>query len=220
MLITEHFVFVHIPKTGGSFVRELCRRHLSPIREFNHRSYRKVPPEFATLPALTFVRNPWDWYVSWYHYSLAQKPKGFAWEEILKGGRASFGEAVTASCTLRAVDSTTHRPGPLWFRTMQERDCDQYTALHDLMTADSPRVEVGKFESLRADLIAFMDRHGVPIDDAFREDVIAMEPVYPPFGSPERGSYQSHYDDHLRSLVASNCPLIARYGYSFEGETR
>jgi hypothetical protein len=222
MLITEHFVFVHMPKTGGAFVRELCRRHLSPIVEFElHPTYSQVPPEFAELPALSFIRNPWDWYVSVYHYTHEQvargeyQGRGVVWKEILS---RPFEDAVTRACTLRELSPESGPSGPFWYRIMKERDCDYYTAMHLLMTAESDRVEIGRYENLRTDLLAFMDRHKVPIDNGFREAVLTSEPIYPPWGSPKRAPYQSHYDETLRDLVASSCPLVDRYGYSFEGE--
>jgi hypothetical protein len=220
MLITEHFVFVHMPKTGGAFVRELCRRYLSPIREFKlHPTYSQLPPEFSGLPAISFVRNPWDWYVSMYHYAHVQRirgehdGRGVLWAEILD---RPFEEAVSRSCTLRELSPEHPPPGPLWFRIMKERECDYYTALHSLMTADSPLVEIGRYERLRGDLIDFMDRHAIFIDDGFREAVLTSGPIYPPQGSPKRSPYPSHYDARLRDLVASHCPLVDKYGYSFD----
>jgi hypothetical protein len=99
MNITPSFVFVHMPKTGGSFVsamlrelhgdgriHELLLRSESLLRaknrlvklfrggrfgheEFNkHGMCRDIPLQFAHLPILSCMRNPYDWYVSNYKY--------------------------------------------------------------------------------------------------------------------------------------------------------
>jgi hypothetical protein len=49
-------------------MRQTCKvcepgRHL-PL-EGNHLRFRDMPEHFRGLPAIAFVRNPWDWYVSW-----------------------------------------------------------------------------------------------------------------------------------------------------------
>ena len=36
--------------------------------ERTHAGIDLIPAEYAHLPAIAFIRNPWDWYVSWYHW--------------------------------------------------------------------------------------------------------------------------------------------------------
>ena len=73
MLITSRFVFIHVPKTGGDFIRRLCLRHLPPEESSRHQIAKhgpdtEIPAAHAGLPRFALVRNPWDWHVSWYHY--------------------------------------------------------------------------------------------------------------------------------------------------------
>ncbi len=91
MVITDNFIFIHQPKTGGTFVREaidaIAQRELhgSPsawLRRIGilprryayletaeyHDRCRDVPPDKRELPILSIVRNPLDYYVSFYHF--------------------------------------------------------------------------------------------------------------------------------------------------------
>lgn len=67
--MTEDFVLVHVPKTGGTFLNELIRRHCEVLYERTHAPYSELPADYQGLPAVAFVRNPFEWYVSWFeHY--------------------------------------------------------------------------------------------------------------------------------------------------------
>ncbi len=37
-----------------------------------HYPYSMLPPGHSDLPVLGMVRNPWDWYVSWYAFNTRQ----------------------------------------------------------------------------------------------------------------------------------------------------
>jgi hypothetical protein len=91
MLITDDFVFIHQPKTGGTFVREaideICSRELATpgfgalrrrgilrqkykYRETQdyHDTCHDIPEKDRAKPILSIVRNPFDYYVSFYHF--------------------------------------------------------------------------------------------------------------------------------------------------------
>ena len=91
MVITDKFVFVHQPKTGGTFVRQMIdmiaaaeladfplgrlrRAGLLPCR-FGYRetadyhdTCRDIPAEHRYKKIVSAVRDPFDFYVSFYHY--------------------------------------------------------------------------------------------------------------------------------------------------------
>lgn len=98
MNITDKFVFVHMPKTGGSFVSSVLRTihnngwfHEQLLRsepllalknrlmaiftdlphlEFNkHGTCNEIPVAHQHKPILSCIRNPLDWYVSNYKYA-------------------------------------------------------------------------------------------------------------------------------------------------------
>lgn len=71
MLIGNDFVMLHVPKTGGEFLKDVLESTF-PKGSFEsakkHGSANLLPPEHAGKPRFMLVRDPWAWYPSWYHY--------------------------------------------------------------------------------------------------------------------------------------------------------
>lgn len=69
MIITDKFVFVHLHKSGGTFVGKTILELFPQARQIGyHYPITMIPPEFQNLPVLGVVRNPWDFYVSYYAF--------------------------------------------------------------------------------------------------------------------------------------------------------
>jgi hypothetical protein len=74
MIIADDFVFLHPPKTGGSFVTEVltdvyARQHGRRIVNLDkHGDIESVPREHRSKPQVTIVRNPFDYYSSTYQF--------------------------------------------------------------------------------------------------------------------------------------------------------
>lgn len=88
MILTRKFVYVHLPKTGGTFVTSVLERLLKPpkprtpwgrlLRRVRGRVYRdtnkhgtcsEIPPSHRGLPVVSTIRNPFDRYVSQYEFA-------------------------------------------------------------------------------------------------------------------------------------------------------
>ena len=90
---------------------------------------RDIPPEFRDLPVLGFVRNPWDWYVSWYHYIRAQEQR--------KNGSESTYWSVVFDDGRRLLQGGDHgrlqrgaarrHPAPHLMERIREQDLDLYS---------------------------------------------------------------------------------------------
>ena len=67
----QHYIYVHIPKTGGTTIQNVCQDS-AILNEFGgHISLKDIKnrvEEYSTYITFTTVRNPWSWYVSWYFY--------------------------------------------------------------------------------------------------------------------------------------------------------
>jgi hypothetical protein len=77
LIVSEKFVYLHNPKTGGTFIRAMLKkvaplRHDLQIRELKHLKHagvRIIPREFRERPIVTTVRHPMAHYVSRYHFA-------------------------------------------------------------------------------------------------------------------------------------------------------
>jgi hypothetical protein len=212
MLLSKHFAFLHVPKTGGSFVTAVLRSQLPqdsllpPPGADAHISWEQLPREAES--------NPWDWYVSWYHY-LTQTHRGDRqtkpiFQDVFAGGKNDFATAVRRVC----MGQIEHRD-PRVNTLMAERDIDLYSArVLTILGAgiDDPRLTIGRYERLLEDLEAFLERHRVPLLAGTSEKLRSAERIR----VSTRGPYRGYYDEALRDLVAERSRIvIERFGYDF-----
>ena len=66
MLAADKFVFIHLFRTGGTSVTNSFKGKMLGY----HRPRSLIPKEYAHLPVVGNIRNPFDWYVSLYHHAL------------------------------------------------------------------------------------------------------------------------------------------------------
>lgn len=198
MLITDRFVFVHVPRTGGTFLSRLAIDHLRVLRHTSHQGVQYLPEEYADLPVFTVIRNPWDWYVSWYHWVMANPEPDSdpeQWAQLFGEGSFDFPTALRAACDFRPDSDYFSVLTDDMFRTEQEH---------------GRHIDVGRFENLREDFVSFLDRYQIP-SPGFREAVLSKPPVF----FSKRHAYRDYYDDELRDLVAQKSRVVETFGYSF-----
>jgi hypothetical protein len=71
MLITPDFVFIHMPKTGGTFITDMLRQVYGDAAVETGRKHAtcdEIPEADRGKPILSVMRSPFDRYVSQYHY--------------------------------------------------------------------------------------------------------------------------------------------------------
>lgn len=212
MLITKQFVFVHIPKTGGEFLRQACARHLPgdwivSTDIAKHGVDTEIPTEYRHLPRFSLVRNPWDWHVSWYHYLIGSgRPE--AHRERVRRANPCFAAlsddfAGDFAGTMRRL--YTPRPA-MDLLTLHLRN--QVGA-----SLSAGEITMGRFETLREDFLSFLADAGVPVSEEFRADLLER----PAVNRSHRDRYPAYYDDDTRDLIARlSADTSARYGYSFD----
>ena len=69
-LQSYNWVFIHIPKTGGTSIRSALGMGPRPYHVTAKAMWQKYP-EWTSKFAFAFVRNPWDRLVSWVHRTSA-----------------------------------------------------------------------------------------------------------------------------------------------------
>ena len=122
-----------------------------------HIPYTEIAPRLGDIPLLCFVRNPWDWYVSFYHYNrkeMGRRPESWAWKALFDEGKSDFKQTVTRVLWPGRLEEPSG-PGPRWYREFNASDLDLYSWWHQVVAGqaiEEGRADVGRFESPQAGL--------------------------------------------------------------------
>ncbi len=209
MILCEHFVYVHFPKTGGNFLRHLFAEHAPAHWEVQmlegHPPGSKAPPHYQALPLVGVIRNPFAWYVSWYDFQRNILKTPF-FLELSANDTRSFKETIMATLELDydsffGRDYSGH-PG-----------LGSYSAyLYYMFGFDLASVHFASFENLRQDLLATFE-HFVAVPDPMRQALLHAPDIN---AAPEK-DYRAYYDAELRECIEQRDRLILdTFGYSFD----
>jgi len=229
VIATERFVFLHLHKSGGSFVNECLLRFVPTARSIGYHLPRMlVPAEAAHLPVLGFVRNPWSYYVSWYNFQ-AQRPVPNAMFQLLSNNsRLGFDATVRNMLALGTDDS--HLPAVISalpahygnrglnlpkfaLAPIRATGLGFYSYLYKYLYGElDSRLTVERAENLRAKLLDYLQGVGHRVTHALNDYVTDARAR----NTSEHGAYVDYYSSELRDLVAEKDALIiARHGYQF-----
>jgi len=232
MIITDRFVFLHLHKSGGTFVNELLLRCLPDARQHGYHLPRHlIPATAAQLPMLGLVRNPWSYYVSWYAFQKSQAQPNALFRILSDDGRSDFAATLRNMLDLGMPNGRldlllTQLPNAYINRGLnlpafalapiRNSSLGFYSFLYRYMYgAESSSLHLGRIEELRTMLPRLFDRVGQPVTAAM-EAFIAKEL---PRNASKHDRYENYYDEALRSLVAErDADLIAAHGYRFGSE--
>ena len=229
MIATDRFVFLHLHKSGGSFVNEFLLRFVPSARAVGYHLPRALlPAQYRELPALGFVRNPWSYYVSWYTFQTRLPMPNALFRILSDEGRLDFSATVrnmlelgSGSARLDAlIDALPAAYGnhglnlpKFALAPIRDSRLGFYSFLYQYLYGDpDPRLSIERAEQLRVALVDSLQRLGVPLSDAMRDFISKT----PPRNASVHGRYIDYYSDELRDLVAErDRPIIDRHGYRF-----
>jgi hypothetical protein len=239
MLVTEKFVFIHLPRTGGTFIGEIIRKFFPSAREIGYHLPREfLPREYSHLPVLGTVRNPWEFYVSWYHhhqhnvrYSRAKQILfGCLSEDRKLDFLLTLQNALSLGTNddrldvlLRALpkDVNYHeRNVPNVTKEIMSKirgsGLGLYTFRFNQMFGQADDIFFCRVESLRKDLMCFFDKIGVA-NDTLRSHVLESDKK----NISEHLHYSYYYTPEYAEMVAiRDQPFIDRFGFTFETPSR
>lgn len=232
MIITPRFVFLHLHKSGGTFVNTALMRYVAGARQIGYHLPRSMlPSQFAALPLLGLVRNPWSYYVSWYSFQRSRPRPNALFQIVSNGGTLDFkgtlrnllslgnDEALLARVIAALPATYTNQglnlPG-FALAAIRGSGSGFYSYLYRyLYGPDVASVKLGRIEHLRAELPTMLAEVGEPGGAALL-DYIETAPA---LNTSEHGVYTSFYDDDLAQCVAERDQLvIQRHGYRFGGQ--
>jgi hypothetical protein len=231
MIATRRFVHIHLHKSGGTFVNECLLRFFPEAQRLGYHLPRNlIPAEWAALPVLGFVRNPWSYYVSWYAFQSRRPQPNALFQVLSENGTLDFKATLRNMLSLGEPGSkldellarlppsyTTHGLNLPAFALAPIRDSGLgfYSYLFRYMYAGDPAgLCIGRMETLRADLLAFLERVGVEPSDPML-DFIRHQP---PLNTSTHDAFAGYYDRTGRELVlARDGDLIEQFGFRFGG---
>lgn len=191
MLIFENAVFLHVPKTGGSWVKAAIRNAGIDAEEYivdgdfhGDLSYCPFPDRFV----FAFVREPLSLYQSYWRFKMAG-----AWDP-----RNPF-DMDCGAPTFEAFVENVLRLEPAWCSRMFE----DYVGRTPADEIDF----VGRFESLADDLVRALAMTGMSFDETA---IRATGPINRSTVSSERARWTGDLADRVR---ASERQAIVRFGY-------
>lgn len=227
MIATGRFVFLHLHKSGGTFVNECLLRFLPDARRLGYHLPRAmIPREFASLPVLGLVRSPWSYYVSWYSFQAARPAPNALFRIVSDEGRRDFKDTLRGLLALGDESPTLERvvaalpkeygsrginlPG-FALAPIRGTGLGFYSYLHRYLFGDGP-CTIGRMESLRQELPRMLASAGQTVAADMGEFIAQAAPRNAVGHAP----YPEFFDDELRELVAArDAPVIERHGYRF-----
>ena len=227
MIVTDRLLFLHLHKSGGTFVNALLTRCVPSARRIGyHLPYREVPAAYRDLPVVGTVRNPWAYYVSWYHFQLGVPKRNILFQICSNEGRLGFTETVANLVNLSGdeprlallEDGLPDSYGKAGINLtkacvgeLRERNLGFYSFLHERMYAGAAEPTILRAERLRAELRATLLALG-HLPNACAEQFLDESP---PLNVSRHDPPPRYFDEDLAALVAErDRTVIERYGYS------
>ena len=215
MIATDRFVFLHLHKSGGTFVNECLLRCVPGARQLGYHLPRAmIPAALGHLPILGLVRNPWSYYVSWYAFQAA-RPQPNPLFAVLSSNRelgfaATIRNMLELGCdrellaaTVRALPAGyTNRglnlPGPALARIADSGE-GFYSFLFRYMFGEPVPPLIARMEARpqRAARAARARRRSAECTSCCAHIAEA-----PPSNVSSHGDYTDYYDSELAELVA------------------
>src|SRR3990172_9196169 len=231
MIVTDKFVFVHLPRSGGTFVSEVIRKFFPSAHEIGYHLPRiLLPKEYSHLPVLGGVRNPWEFYASWYHHQDSETRYSPLFCGLSENRKLDFVQTIRNALNLGVNDEKLDlliQALPENFnyekrhisnvtkdvmRKIRGTGIGLYTFRFNLLFGQADDIYFCRVESLRSDLMAFFETIGVA-SDALRSYVLGLDKK----NTSEHLHYSTYYTPDLAELVLiRDRPLIERFGYDFE----
>jgi hypothetical protein len=236
MIVADGFVFVHLPRTGGTFIYDIIKKFFPSAREIGYHLPRGLlPKEYSHLPVLGVIRNPWEFYASWYHHQLANKMysplKNVLFGSLSEDRTLDFIQTIRNALDLGANDEKLDRliqalPESFSYherhvpnltkslmRKIRGTGIGLYSFRFNQMFGQADNVSFCRFESLRSDLIAFFERIGADSND-LRRYVLGSDKK----NISEHHHYSTYYTRELAELVLiRDRQLVERFGFTFDG---
>jgi hypothetical protein len=242
MIISDQFVFIHNPHTGGAFVKTLLKLAF-PTAHFDeltawHEPIQNLDKKHWHKLKFGAIRNPWEWYVSFY---FKQQPKGGTLTLALDGKANTFENFLTnllsldfakrkSNLKLHKVGNPYVKPAVPKFDYMRRLDVGFFSYRYIYMFFDNyERIfysddkmlafkkpfsldEVYDTQNIVENISTIFDKHKIKVTPEVKQKWAKL----PIENQSQHKHYREYYSQKLINLVKYKDRLIIeKHGYSF-----
>jgi len=231
IVVPDKFVFVHLPRCGGTFIADVIWKFFPSARQIGyHLPWTLLPSEYSQLPVLGAVRNPWEFYVSWYHHVWPRDAETPLISWVTDNGKHGFAGSTRNALNFAADNDRLDRlielvPEEVDYnrkhipnitkealRKARGTGVGYFTFRFNHLFGNAKNISFCKQEALREDLINFFDRLSI-LSNGLSEYVLGSEKK----NTAEYVHYSTYYTPELAELVkVRDRLLIEKFGYTFE----
>ena len=220
MIVTDKFFFLHLHKSGGSFVNRFLLNNFSSASLIGyHYPYRLIPRQYEHLPGFGLVRNPLSYYVSWYSFQKQMKRSNLLFNCVSNNGRLDFKRTISHLVNLSEDQAridflVENLPRDFAKRglnltgkcieNIRSKNIGFYSFLYWRLFDTCKQISVGKMETLREDLISFMSSFGVLLTNTDTQFIRHSNKV----NCGNHDHYRNYYDADLEALIRSKDAMI------------
>ena len=227
MIVTDKLLFLHLHKSGGTFVNALLMNCVPSARHIGyHFPYREVPATYRDRPVLGTVRSPWAYYVSWYHFQITRPKQNILFQVCSDGGTLGFKETIVNLVNLsgdearlamleEGLPATYGRAGLNLTKTsvaeLRERGLGFYSFLYERLYAGAESPLIIRAERLREELRQALTSLG-ELPNSCADQFLNESP---PLNVSEHEPPADYFDEELARLIAyRDSVVVDRFGYS------
>lgn len=205
MIICNDFIFIHLQKCAGTTIRKFLSRAFPECRRYKgeHDGISEIAEDQRGKFIVGTIRNPLDWYLSW--YSSRKDDKSEQFKDLFK---CEFKEFLRR-CFF-TEERTLHE---LKFRKLKKWGIGPYTHRYNCCYQTSsfePNLHIIKTEELREGLIdkLSLSERQIEIFDSIGR-----------LHSSKHGEYIDYYDQEmLRWVGEKDYMIFERHDYELSGK--
>lgn len=228
MIVSDSFAFLHLHKSGGTFVNHMMIKCITSARRVGyHLPYSEMPEASRHLPVLGTVRNPYAYYVSWYHFQNGQERPNPLFLICSENRSLDFSATIHNLVTLADDDSRVDRLVEAFpdhfvnYGLNLRKQCVEkirgsgagfYSFLYNRLYAGAGSLRIIPMEKLRETLF------DLPLDLNMQETLLTRDFLrsVPRLNVSDHGPYQDYYAPELKALIAQwDRHLIETHDYTF-----
>ena len=228
MIVCDTCVFLHLHKSGGTFVNHMLMKCVPSARRVGyHLPYAEIHEAYRALPVIGTVRNPWSYYVSWYHFQQSQVRPNPLFRLCSEDLTLDFSGTIRNLLTLESNNDLIGRLAAAFpdqfvnYGLNLTKSCIEkirgsglgfYSFLYDRLYAGTFSPRILQMESLRADLHTVL----LGLNPAEKMRIQQFLLSVPDLNVSPHKPYAQYYSPELKALVeAMDGALIDRHNYIF-----